>query len=153
MFCNISGFTRYVILFVQIIIKFLFNVFLIFNKLLFTNLVRLSCVILKKWRMSEFLYLQPYEIFKQENFVWRWNFNIMFSFSCKPIVSVYSQFYLPFLLLKAILSCSLCFIKFLLLFTISSINLFLRFLLYLIILYLSIWVALLGILMLMLIKL
>ena len=57
-------------------------------------------------------------------------------FLCKAIVPVYYSVYLPLLLSKKILSCSLCFIKFLILGTLSFIILSLRFLFYLAVLYL-----------------
>ena len=55
---------------------------------------------------------------------------------CKAIVSVYYSLYLPFLLSKKILSCSLRFIKFLMLCTLRLIILSLRLLFYLAFLYL-----------------
>ena len=55
---------------------------------------------------------------------------------CKAIVSVYYSLYLPFLLSKKILSCSLRFIKFLMLCTLRLIILSLRLLFYLAVLYL-----------------
>ena len=60
----------------------------------------------------------------------------IFDFLCKAIVPVYYSVYLPLLLSKKILSCSLCFIKFLILGTLSFIILSLRFLFYLAVLYL-----------------
>ena len=55
---------------------------------------------------------------------------------CEAIVTIYFSVYLPFLLSKKILSCSLRFIKFLILCTLRLIILFLRFLFYLADLYL-----------------
>ena len=60
----------------------------------------------------------------------------VFRFLYKVIVSVYWLAYLPLLLSKKILSCSLRFIKFLILNALRLIILFLRFLFYLVILYL-----------------
>ena len=60
----------------------------------------------------------------------------IFHFLCKTIVPVYCSAYVPFLLSKKILSCSLRFIKFLILCTLRMIISFLRFLSYLIVLYL-----------------
>ena len=60
----------------------------------------------------------------------------IFHFLCKAIVPVYYSVYLPLLLSKKILSCSLCFIKFLILGALSFIILSLRFLFYLAVLYL-----------------
>ena len=60
----------------------------------------------------------------------------IFHFSCKAIVPVYYSVYLPFLLSKEILSCSLRFIKFLILCTLRLIVLSLRFLFGLAVLYL-----------------
>ena len=60
----------------------------------------------------------------------------VFHFLYKAIVSVYYSVYLPFLLSNKILSCSLCFIKLLMLCTLRLIILFLRFLFYLTVLYL-----------------
>ena len=60
----------------------------------------------------------------------------IFYLLCKAIVPVYYSVYLPLLLSKKILSCSLCFIKFLILGTLSFIILSLRFLFYLAVLYL-----------------
>ena len=60
----------------------------------------------------------------------------VFRFLCKAIVPIYWSAYLPLLLSKKILSCSLRFIKFLILNTLRLIILFLRFLLYLVVLYL-----------------
>ena len=59
-----------------------------------------------------------------------------FHFLCKAIVPVYYSVYLPFLLSKKILSCSLHFIKFLILCTLRLIILFLKFFFYLAVLYL-----------------
>ena len=59
-----------------------------------------------------------------------------FHFLCKVIVPLYYSVYLPFLLSKKILSCSLHFIKFLILCTLRLIILFLKFLFYLAVLYL-----------------
>ena len=56
----------------------------------------------------------------------------IFHFLCKTIVSVYYSVYLPLLLSKRILSCSLGFIKFLIMCTLGLIILFLRFLFYLV---------------------
>ena len=55
----------------------------------------------------------------------------VFHFLRVVIVSVYYPVYLPFLLSKKILSCSLHFIRFLILYTLRVTILFLRFLLYL----------------------
>ena len=52
----------------------------------------------------------------------------IFHFLCKAIVPVYYSVYLPFLLSKKILSCSLHFIKSLILCTLRLIILFLKFL-------------------------
>ena len=60
----------------------------------------------------------------------------VFHFLCKAIVPVYYSVYLPFLLSKKILSCSLHFIKFLILCTLRLIILFLKFSFYLAVLYL-----------------
>ena len=60
----------------------------------------------------------------------------VFHFLCKAIVPVYYSVYLPFLLSKKILSCSLHFTKFLILCTLRLIILFLKFLFYLAVLYL-----------------
>ena len=60
----------------------------------------------------------------------------VFRFLCKAIVPVYWSAYLPLLLSKKILSCSLRFIKFLILNALRLIVLFLRFLFYLVVLYL-----------------
>ena len=60
----------------------------------------------------------------------------IFDFLSKAIVPVYYSVYLPLLLSKKILSCSLCFIKFLILCTLRSIILSLRFFFYLAVLYL-----------------
>ena len=60
----------------------------------------------------------------------------IFHFLCKAIVPVYYSVYLPLLLSKKILSCSLRFIKFLILCTLRLIILSLRFLFYLAVLYL-----------------
>ena len=60
----------------------------------------------------------------------------VFHFLCKAIVPVYYSVYLPFLLSKMILSCSLRFIKFLILCTLRLIYLFLRLLFYSAVLYL-----------------
>ena len=60
----------------------------------------------------------------------------IFLFLCKAIVAVYYSVYLPFLSSKKILSCSLRFIKFLILCTLRLIILFLRSLFYLAVLYL-----------------
>ena len=60
----------------------------------------------------------------------------IFHFLCKAIVPVCYSVYLPFLLSKKILSCSLRFIKFLILYTLRLIILFFRFLFYLVVLYL-----------------
>ena len=60
----------------------------------------------------------------------------IFLFLCEAIVPIYLSVYLPFLLSKKILSCSLRFIKFLILCTLRLIILFLRFLFYLADLYL-----------------
>ena len=60
----------------------------------------------------------------------------VFCLLCKAIVPVYWSAYLPLLLSKKILSCSLRFIKFLILNTLRLIILFLRFLFYLIVLHL-----------------
>ena len=59
----------------------------------------------------------------------------IFNFLCKAIVPVYHSVYLPFLLSKKILSCSLHFIKFLILCSLRLIILFLKFLFYLAVLY------------------
>ena len=59
----------------------------------------------------------------------------VFRFFCKAIVPVYWSAYLPLLLSKKILSCSLWFIKFLILNALRLI-IFLRFLFYLVVLYL-----------------
>ena len=64
------------------------------------------------------------------------NLKSVFRFLCKAIVPVYWSAYLPFLLSKKILSCSLRFIKFLILNTLRLIILFLRSLFYLVVLYL-----------------
>ena len=60
----------------------------------------------------------------------------IFHFLCKALVPVYYSVYLPFPLSKKLLSCSLLFIKFLILCTLRLIILFLRFLFYLAVLYL-----------------
>ena len=60
----------------------------------------------------------------------------VFRFLCKAIVPIYWSAYLPFLLSKKILFCSLRFIKFLILNTLRLIILFLRFLFHLVVLYL-----------------
>ena len=60
----------------------------------------------------------------------------IFHFLCKVMVSVYYSVNLPFLLSKKVLSCSLLFIKFLILYTLILIILFLRFLFYVTVLYL-----------------
>ena len=60
----------------------------------------------------------------------------VFRFLCKAIVPIYWSAYLPILLSKKILSCSLRFIKFLILNALRLIILFLRFLFYLVVLYL-----------------
>ena len=59
----------------------------------------------------------------------------VFHFLCKTIVPIYCSVYLPFLLSKKILSCSLCFIKFLILCTLRLI-IFLIFLFFRTVLYL-----------------
>ena len=64
------------------------------------------------------------------------SFRSIFHFLCKAIVPVYYSVYLPFLLSRKILLCSLHFIKFLMLCTLRLIILFLRFLFYLAVLYL-----------------
>ena len=69
--------------------------------------------------------------------MWGWKFNITFSFSCKTIVFLYYSVYVPFLMSKKILSCSLRFITFLILCTLRLIILLLRFLFDLTILYLT----------------
>ena len=60
----------------------------------------------------------------------------IFHFLCKAIVPVYYSVYLPLLLSKKILSCSLRFIKFLILHNLRLIILSLRFLFYFAVLYL-----------------
>ena len=60
----------------------------------------------------------------------------VFHFLCKAIVPVYYSVFLPFLLSKKILSCTLLLIKFLTLCTLRLIILFLRFSFYLAVLYL-----------------
>ena len=79
----------------------------------------------------------------------------VFHFLCKAIVPVYFSAYLPFLLSKKILLCSLCLMKFLKLFTLRLIILCLRFLFYLAVLYLLsvFWAVLVVLLMLMLVVL
>ena len=61
---------------------------------------------------------------------------LIFHFLCKAIVSIYYSVYLPFLLSKKISSCSLCFIKFLILCTLRLMIVFLIFLFYLAVLHL-----------------
>ena len=60
----------------------------------------------------------------------------IFHFLCKAIVPIYYSVYLPLLLSKKILSCSLCFIKFLILCTLRLTILSLRVLFCLAVLYL-----------------
>ena len=64
----------------------------------------------------------------------------IFHFLCKAIVLVYYSVYLPFILSKKLLSCSLQFIKFLILCTLRLMILFLKFLFYLAVLYFVIYV-------------